>query len=268
MFEDEEDDDDYLGLTEVERWFDNNQRYFYRKEGQFPEFSLEVELFYKSVYLPFMTDLKKPVREMVYRDFPLIANEMRPEVLAKIDDHINWVGHEFILFLHQSIYVTKLGLDLRKEYPKLDDWAIRYPVYRKPRYTDSSFWDQFDWLTEENKKQCIAESQKEADEIFELREKPRSAFFALLQTVAFKYYPDIQDLDSDGWVLYEVFLHDEYTNYQLDFEHDELFIDYGFDVEDLNLPYNEYSQQLAERMGKRLDEEFRRNESEQNGSTC
>jgi hypothetical protein len=129
---------------------------------------------------------------------------------------------------------------------------------------DPSFWDRFDWLTEEQKQTSIEEDRKEADEVFAFKEKPRSEFYDLLQTLTFKYYAEVQELDADGWTMFEVFLRDEYTNYQLDFEHYDAFIEYGFGVEDLNLPYNEYSAKLSERYKERREQEFRKKDEDAN----
>ena len=260
MFDDEDDD---LGFSEAEIWYDNNLRYFDWKDKP-PGLPLEVELFYYSVYVPFKKELKEPLREMVHRHYPYIATETRPEVLEKIESLINWVGHEFILFLRNMVEFWKTGKDLREVFPELDKWAISYPGYRKPRYQDPSFWDQFDWLAEEQKQIYIAENQKEVDELFALEEKPRSEFYDLLQSLTFKYYAEVQELDTDGWVMFEVFLRDEYTNYQLDFEHYEGFIEYGFGVEDLNLPFKEYDAKFSEKLNERREEEQRKKQEEEN----
>lgn len=261
MFED--DDDDNFVMSEAEMWYDDNLRYFDRKDKP-PGLPMEVELFYYSVYVPFKKELKKPLREMVHRHYPHIATETRPEVLAKIEKKIDWVGHEFILFLHNMVEFWKTGKDLREMFPKLDEWAISYPRYRQPRYTNPSFWDKYDWLNEEQIQKFIEDDRKEADEVFAFEEKPRSEFYDLIQSLTFKYYPLVQELDTDGWVMFEVFLRDEYSNYQLDFEHYDGFIEYGFGVEDLNLPYVEYSAKFSAKWKERWEEEQRKKQEEGN----
>ena len=129
---------------------------------------------------------------------------------------------------------------------------------------DPTFWDKFDWLTEEQIQQSIEEDRKEADELFAFREKPRSEFYDLLQSLTFKYYKEVQELDTDGWVMFEVFLRDEYTNYQLDFEHYDDFIKYGFGIEDLNLPFAEYQAKLSEKYRERREEEQRKKQEKEN----
>ena len=261
MFEDDDEDD--FEFSEAELWYDDNLRFFDWK-NKLPGLPMEVELFYYSVYVPFKKDLKEPLRQMVYRHYKYIATETRPEVLAKIEKKIDWVGHEFILFLYGMVQFWKTGKDLREMFPKLDEWAISYSAYRKPRYMDSAFWDQFDWLTEKQKQSLIDDSKREADEVFAFKEKPRSEFYDLLQRLTFKYYAEVQELDTDGWVMFEAFLCDEYTNYQLDFEHYDAFIEYGFEVEDLNLPYMEYQAKFSEKWKEHWEEEQRKKEEAEN----
>ena len=262
MFED--DDDDFLEMSEAEAWYDNNLRFFDWQNKPIPGLPLDVELFYHSVYVPFKKELKEPLRQMVNRHYRYIATECRPEVLARIERKIDWVGHEFILFLRNMVEEWKSGKNLREIFPKLDEWAVSYQSYRKPRYLDLSFWDKFDWLSEEQKQEMIEEEHREADEVFAFEEKPRSEFYDLLQGLTFKYYKEVQELDTDGWIMFEVFMRDEYTNYQLDFEHYDGFIKYEFGVEDLDLPYQEYSAKFSERCNERREAEQRKKEEENN----
>lgn len=261
MFEDDDDDD--LVFSEAEIWYDNNLRFFDWKNKP-PGLPLEVELFYYSVYLPFKKDIKKPLREMVHRHYPYIATESRPELLEKIERRIDRVGHEFILYLHNMVQFWKTGKDLREIFPELDKWAIDYRSYRRPRYMDRSFWDKYDWLSEEQIQTFIKEDRQEADDLFAFEEKPRFEFFDLLQRVTIKYYRELQELDADGWTMFEAFLYDEYTNYQLDFEHYDGFIELGFDVEDLNLPYKEYQAKFSEKWNERREEEQRKKQENEN----
>jgi hypothetical protein len=257
-------DDDDLEMSEVEEWYDNNLRYFHREPDQPFGPSLEIQLFYSSVYLPFKQDLRKPLREMIDRHYLFIATECRPEMLARIDREVDWMGHEFILFLHEMVLFCKTGRDLREIYPKLDQWTISYPSYRKPRYMRPSSIAKLAWMTDEQKQILIDEDKIEADLAFAFKDKPRSEFFNLLQTMVFKYYKELQDLDKDGWTMFEVFLHDEYTKYEIDFEHYDGFIEYGFGIEDLNIPYKEYTEKFSAKWKERRDEEIRRKLEEDN----
>lgn len=262
MFEDDDDDD--LEMSEAEAWYDNNLRFFDWQNNPTTGLPLDVEIFYYSVYVPFKKELKEPLREMIHRHYPHIATECRPEVLARIERKIDWVGHEFILFLRNMVEKWKTGKDLRETFPEMDEWAITYPAFRKPRYMDPSFWDQFYWLTDEQRQSMIEDDRREANELFAFREKPRFEFFELLQNLTFKYYTEVKELDTDGWVMFRAFLHDEYVNYRMDFEHYDGFIEYEFEVEDLNLPYKEYSEKFSKKWNERREEEQRKKQEKEN----
>lgn len=259
MFEDDDEDD--FKLSEFEEWFDNNFAYFRRGEEKFPQPSLEAELFYNSVYCPVMQELNKAVRALMLKHYPRIATEHRHEVLEEIDWRVQRTGHKFLLLLYDVVQDQTEGIDLRIHYPQLDEWAIKYPTYRKPRYMDVSFYDQFTWLTEEQKQEMIDNNRKEADEEHVYKEKPRFEFFDMVQRITFRYLNEVQDLDRDGWVIYDVLLSEEYMDYQIRFEFIDGFIEYEFDVEDLKLPYEEYSKKYSERFNIRWEQE--RQEREQ-----
>jgi hypothetical protein len=253
MFEDDWDDDDDLTFSEAEEWYDDNLRFFDWKNSS-PGLPLGVELFYYSVYKPFKQELKKPLTELIGRHFPHIGTETRPEVLERIEKYIDFTGHEFLLFLRGMFEFWKTGKDLREKFPELDKWAESYAKFQRPHYLDESLWDNMHWLTPEQKAEMIAESRKESEELFAFKEKPRFEFFELLQGLTFKYYREIQDIDTDGWTMYRVFMYDEYFNYRYRFEHYETFIEYEFAVEDLDLPYDDFMKKLSKKMEEKRNE--------------
>jgi hypothetical protein len=260
MFEDDEDDD--FERSEFDIWYDDNFRYFRRGAEKFIEPSLDVELFYKGVYCPVMKELGKEVYALALKHYPIIGTEQRPAVLEAIRWRVEITGHEFLLRLYDLVQDQLEGINLHEKHPELDEWAVKYPTYRKPHYLDQSFFDKFTWLTEEQKQEMIAEDKKDADETFQIKEKPRFEFFDLLQRITFKYFKGAQDLDTDGWVVYNVILFSEYTDYEIRFEYIDEFIDYEFDEEDLNIPYAEFSKKLYERFSERRESEWRKREED------
>lgn len=259
MFNQEEnDDEDYdfnFELSEVEEWYENNYSYFLQKKENEYGPSLEVENFYNAVYVPFMRDLKKPIKQLVDKQFPFIAQEHRPQVLAQINADIDWIGHEFILFLYNAVSFLKTEKDIHEIYPDFDEWAKTTANYRKPHYIDASIFIRTEGITEEIIQEVIAESIIESDLQFEFEDKPRSEFYNIVQNIVFKYYPDLFDMNKDGWMLFEFFLYGEYMSYQLNFEHYDSFIEYGLDVEDLDLPYEEYRKKLSIKFNEKFDKE-------------
>jgi len=260
MFDEDEED---FEVSEKENWYDLNRHFFhlYNNEGDMP---LDVELFYDSVYIPIMKELENPVRELVNRQYPFIATETRPEVLEELSLMIKEVGRQFLLLIHDMMLWQKAGKDLREIYPKLDEWAVQYPALRKPKKIDLSYIDQRSWMSAEEKQKEKEEEEKALIELYACQEQRRFDFFELLQHLTFKHYPSVQDINSDGWTMYDVFLHDEYTMYQCLFEFYDGFIDYGFDAKDLKLPKEEYDKKYFEKYKERREEEIRKKLEEGN----
>jgi len=261
--EDEEDFEEDFEVSEKEDWYDINRSFFHLYDND-DDMPLDIELFYDTVYIPIMKELENPVRELVYRQYPLIATETRPEVLEELSLMIKDVGRRFLVLLHGMMLWQKAGKDLREIYPKLDKWAVRYPALRKAKKIDLSYIDKRSWMTADEKQKEREAEEKELTELYARKEQWRFNFFELLQNLTFKYYPSVQEINSDGWTMYDVFLHDEYTIYQSLFEFYDGFIDYGFDVEDLKLPREEYQTKYSERWKERRDEEIRKKLEEEN----
>lgn len=260
MFDEDEDD---FEVSEKENWYDLNRSFFhlYDKDGDMP---LDVELFYDSVYIPIMKELENPVRVLVYRQYSFIATETRPEVLKKLSLMIKEVGSRFLVLLHDMMLWQKAGKDLREIYPKLDEYAVQYPALRKTKKIDLSYLDKRSWMTADEKQKEKEAEEKALTELYACKEQWRFVFFELLQNLTFKYYPSVQDINSDGWTMYDVFLHDEYTIYESIFEFYNGFIDYGFEVEDLKLSTEEYDKKYSEKIRERRNEEIRKMLEEEN----
>ena len=253
----EDDDEDDLERSEFEIWYDDNFQHFLRDDDGSVDAPLEVELFYTSVYCPVMRELQKTVNALIRKQYPVIRREHRPAVLEDIQWRVDITGHNFLLELYELVESQKKRVNLHQKYPKMDEWSAIYQKVRKPRYHDLSFYDPFTWFTDQEKQELIEEHRKEADESFITEDKPRFEFFEMLQTITFKYFKAAQELDSDGWAIYNALLFVEYTDYEFRFEFVVEFIDYEFEEEDLKIPYDEYSEKLNKRISERLDRERR-----------
>ena len=258
MFEDDEDDD--FERSEFDIWYDDNFRYFRRGAEKFFEPSLEIELFYTGVYCPVMQELSRAMQKLILKHYPIIDTEQRPAVLEAIKWRVEITGHDFLLSLYELVQDQYEGVNLREKYPDFEKWAIAYPSYRKPRYMDVSFFDKFTWLTEEQKQEMIENDRKEADENFKYEEKPRFEFFDMLQSIIFKYFKAVQELDTDGWVIYNVMIFSEYTDYKLRFEYIDEFIDYEFEEEDLKIPYAEFIKKFQQKYSERREKKLQSRE--------
>ena len=246
---DEEEDDYFLEPTEAERWFDDYFAYFKwlnRKDGF--DVPLEYEMFFYSVYKPFNIEKRKPLLEFVHHFFPYIKAETRPEVLAKLDRRIGYSGiHELVKLLCR-VEQQKTGKDIREFEPDFETQIEKYKKLRKPSEPMESvllMWEKSQWVTDERRETLIREYKQDLLDDFLFEENRRIRFFDAIQSVLFKLYPAIQDLDNDGWIYYFDTLYIEYIDFWIDMEELEAFIRYGFQVEDLDLPRNEYNEELS-----------------------
>ena len=256
---DEEEDDYFLEPTEAERWFDDHLGYFKWMEPKDGfDVPFECEMFYYSVFLPFMEKKNAPILAYVHDFFECIKNENRPEVLDRLNRNIEWVCEHTILKLFSRIEQQKTGKDIREFEPEFDGIATRYYEVRKPSEPMTEvleFWDKSDWITEELRSKFVMDYKQELEDHFQFKDKRRSGFFAAIQGVLFPLYPALQDLDNDGWIFYFMTLYYEYYEFWMKMEDIQCFIEYGFEVEDLNLPNKEYREELNKRIRAKMEAE-------------
>jgi hypothetical protein len=258
MFEDDDDEDDFE-RSEFDWWYDDNNLYFRRGANEFVEPSLEDELFYTGVYLPIMSELAPAVRKLIRYQYPVFKTEHRPELWEAIERVVQRTGHRFLLELYNLIRDQKEGVDLRTKYPDFEKWEQRK---KNASYFSRTIFDTIAGLTEKQKSELYELMKDQFKDSYDWKDQRLYEFIDMVQPIVFRYYRDVQQLDSDAWIVYYYLLRIEHTDYRLDFEHYAGFIEYGFGVEDLNMPYKEYSVKFSERWKERWEEEKRKKEDE------
>ena len=254
MFDDEEDDVNNE-RSEFEAWFDTNRNYFTREEKNCIYTDLDLNCFYIGVYCPIMQELAPAWHKLVMKQYPLIDTENRPLILQYIDRLIKKTGHEFLLNLYELVQDQKQGINLREKYPDFVKWTELYPAYRVPNVSNVSIYDQFCWLTPEQKTELIVRSNQREMETFNYLYNRIFEFIHTLQEIVFKHYRAVYDLDADGWSLYSFYIQDEYFDYRMNFEHIDTFIEYDFPEEDIHLKYNEYMDKYQIKYEEKLAQE-------------
>jgi hypothetical protein len=257
MFEDEEDDD--LERSEFDWWYDDNNWYFRRGAAEFVEPSLEDELFYTGVYMPIMSELAPAVHKLIRYQYPVFETEHRPELWEAIERIVKRTGHRFLLELYNLMQDQKENVNLREKYPDFERWKERK---KDTNYFSRTIFDSIAGLTEKQKSELYELIKNKFENSFNWKDQRLYEFIDMVQPIVFRYYPQVQELDADGWIVYFYHLSIEHTDYRLDFEHYAGFIEYEFDVEDLKLPYKEYSVKFSERWNVRWEEEQRKREEE------
>ena len=244
--------DDDLYFSEFERWYDDNFGYFKRDAEEFFEPDLVVELFYTGVYLPIMGELPNVVRKLLVKHYPIIATEDRPAILEAIERKIKITGHSFLLRLFDLMQDKKEGVNLREKYPDFEKMEKRY---KEKEIINRSIFDSIAGLTEIQKEALYELAKKEFTESYDYKEQRRYEFIEMFQPLVFKYYPAIEEMDADSWVVYYDFLSTEHFEYRLRFEYFAEFIDYEFPEEDLYIPYAEFQKKFSEKFNERWEKE-------------
>ena len=108
-------------------------------------------------------------------------------------------------------------------------------------------------LTEEFKQQEIDIMNRDTIEAFNWTETRRRDFVDTMQKVVLKYYKQLFELDSDGWIMYSVYIAREYSMYIDCFDHIHGFINYEFPEEFINMKYDEYRIKYLEAIENRPD---------------
>jgi hypothetical protein len=248
MFEEEEDEDNYK-MSELEKWYDNNFAYFNRASKPEPGLDLDITLFYNNTYCPVMKELAPAVRKLMYKQYPLLETKFRPMVM----DHINWMvskaGHRLLLMLNILVQDQKEGVNLREKYPDFESWIDFYARPPEPPVPDYHSLDNnpllFNALTAEQIKEIADEEWESNIKHFNKVEELKKEYYDLIQPLVLKYYPALQDLDYDGWIIYAVEIREEYEDYKLRCEHVDSFIEYGMDEEDIHLTYKEFYKKFS-----------------------
>lgn len=253
MFDDSEDDEEEYVRTDFEDWFDTYFMYFPVEQRATGYDDVEVQCFYSNVFCKVMKELTPQIRKLMEKQYPIIKKEKRQAVLDELDKIASLVGPYLLVRLYELVYDEKVGVNLREKYTDFEKLVDFYARPDAPRMMEESFFDQFTWLTDEQKQQMIEDDRKEAQEAFDWKEGRKREFYDIVQPLLFKYYKEILDLNHDGWIIYAVHIREEYQDYMMRTDHISTFIQFEFPEEDLHMPYKEFSEKLQELWEKRPD---------------
>lgn len=253
MFDDSEDDEEEYVRTDFEDWFDTYFMYFPVEQRATGYDDVEVQCFYSNVFCKVMKELTPQIRKLMEKQYPIIKKEKRQAVLDELDKIASLVGPYLLVRLYELVYDEKVGVNLREKYTDFEKLVDFYARPDAPRMMEESFFDQFTWLTDEQKQQMIEDDRKEAQEAFDWKEGRKREFYDIVQPLLFKYYKEVLDLNHDGWIIYAVHIREEYQDYMMRTDHISTFIQFEFPEEDLHMPYKEFSEKLQELWEKRPD---------------
>lgn len=254
-FDDFDDEDEEYSLTEVEVWFDDNIEYFLRSPtpmSEFPsEIPLETELFYYNVYRPAKQLIKPAVRNLIYKQYPLTSNEMRPRFVEEIDKIADEAGHHLLMRFAAILCDQKDGIDVREIYPEFEKWEKEYArpeAPPQPDYTFADKWENRANFSDEDIKKVADEFYEEELEAYHYHQGRKKEYFDLLQSVIIQLYPAFLDFEYESWIMYASALHEDYFEYNESCDHIDTMLEYKFDEDDFDLGYVEFHDKLRERM--------------------
>lgn len=253
MFDDNDDQNEEYEKSEFEEWFDTYFMYFppdFRTSGYD---DVGVQCFYSKVYCRVMAELTPRVRRLMDKQYPIIKKEKRQAVLDEIDKIARNVGPAMLIHLFGLLYDDRSDVNFREKYINFQSFIEFYARPEKPRTLEEGFFDQFPWLSDEQKKQMVEDDRKEAQQICDWKEGRRREFFDIVQELLLKHYKEVLDLSPDGWIIYSMLLGEEYVDYTMSCDHIATFVQFEFPEEDLHLPYKEFSEKLQEMWEKRPD---------------
>ncbi len=201
-------------FIDSEIWFENNKDFFPPEFLESMEMAMDTLSFYFHTYENTMKELRPQLRDLMIKQFPVLKTDTRPVVLQAINDVIENSGR-FILFkLYNLMLDQKNGINLHKKYTNFDDLLELHVRPRKPHSIDISFYDFIPQLSSERKKELVNELNEKELLNIKRNERRKFYFFNLIQKCIFKYYPEIQKLDEDGWSVYAIHVGMEYEHYR------------------------------------------------------
>ncbi|MEI6752404.1 MAG: hypothetical protein WCK78_04480 [Paludibacter sp.] len=267
MFEEDDDKDDEFfdddELTEMEEWYDDNCEFFVRESrpitSVFVEVPQDVEFFYESVYCPAMAEIAPAVRVLIEKQYPSVKDEIRP----KLVEYINWIaisaGKYLLLSSHELVDDQKEGVNLREKYPDFEFWVENYGRRPEPPVPNYSFADDNPYIKEHISPEIIREVAEEScieeTEYYHRTENRRKEYFDIVQSVVFKYYKVLEDLDYEGWIVYAANINEDYESYTECCDHIDTIIKYNFDEDDLYLDEDLFMEKLHIKIKEELESE-------------
>jgi hypothetical protein len=197
-----------------------------------------------NVWKNVVTNIQPAIRELMFRHYPLLKNETRPKVVAYIEDIVQGTGTEVFLMQMYTIFDCHYSdKNIRDLYPELDKWRKPYCEPQEPRLIKGSrpeVYVKFNTMTEEEWQEEIRIENIHLTQLHNWEQKRINEFIETVESVYFKYFPELQEMDDDEWVVYRMRIIDEHYSFNYECRHVEHFIEMKFEEDVIELPIEEY----------------------------
>lgn len=228
------------GDPDYEAWLRKNKQFIPARYINVLERGIELFQFMTSVYYKLMEELAPALHKLMLEQYPIFKTEKRPQVVEYIDGIVSTAGSPLIWQLRGLLKDQNAGDNVRDKYPQFEEWIECYARPRKPKTIDESTRPQYTWLSDAEWEEYRDSENKILLQFFNWEEKRIFDFIDVVQTLLFKYYKELDELNADELIMFAVFIRDEYEYFKMSCELVESIIDCGLPEEYVNKPYNEF----------------------------
>jgi hypothetical protein len=180
----------------------------------------------------------RQLRKLVSKQYPDLA-VVHPILEAAIDETNRMTMFGLAYIMKGLVEDMKIGTDIQAKYPKMEEWRAFY-VHPKPNTMEGVERNHFLFPDEESWAKHVEEENKAMYRHFCWEENRKNEFYEIVQPALMQYYPVLQDIEGDFWVLYAVNLRDEYESWLSNMEMMESIVQYEMPPESINWEWDKY----------------------------
>lgn len=237
---------DKEGYLDFKAWYHLNKDHFSPELDEILEVGYDSFYFLFHVYRKVMDKMPPALRNLMAKQYPVFKTESRPLVREFIDIIATTTGYSLLFRLKNLVEDQKKGVSIREKYPRLEEWKNFYIRPQHPGTVDESKRHQYVWLNDKEWKVFVQTENKKLLELFNWKESRKFKFIDIVQNIVLEHFKELEDLNSDEWIIYALVMREEYEYYMTNCDKAEMFIDCGFPEEQIKLKDDEFMQVYSE----------------------
>jgi hypothetical protein len=192
-----------------------------------------------------MDKMAPAMRKLMAKQYPVFTTEERPLVKEFIDIIATTIGYSLLFRLKNLVDDQKKGVRIREKYPYWEEMKAFYACPQQAPTVDQSRRHKYRWLNNEEWNRFVETENKKMLALFNWNQSRKFEFIDIVQTIVLENFKELEDLNSDEWIMYTAYMSDEYEYYQTSCDNVELFIDCGFHEEEIKLSDTEFRRKYA-----------------------
>lgn len=209
------------------------------------------ELYY--LYRVFTNILRKfqpAAYQLMLNQFPRFMEETRPLVIDRLQNIINQTGQTFLLQLFLLIYEQRAGVNVREKYPEFEKYLTTFNQNKKRDTMVENLRKAYSPCTDEEWIVFRDELNMTLDEHSQWKKTRELAYTNLLQDIVLSQFSLIDEINPDEWIIYALWLQEDYGNYYLDCDMMCSFIDCKLPEEDIKLNMRDLHQKIMDTLSQ------------------